>query len=158
MLCNDRQCPNGGDKCMYKHSLPPGFVLKTREQRLAEKAAMDKSPMATLTLEEWLESERHKLTGDLTPVTPESFARWKQQRMDKKAAEEQAKQAKEATGRTMFEKGGWEGSDDEEDDDDGAWNLAALRKETEAMRARKEEERLAKEFGGGGTEEGGGFG
>jgi hypothetical protein len=20
-------CPNGGDKCMYKHSLPPGFVL-----------------------------------------------------------------------------------------------------------------------------------
>lgn len=21
------QCPNGGDKCMYKHSLPPGYVL-----------------------------------------------------------------------------------------------------------------------------------
>ncbi|KAL9597924.1 MAG: hypothetical protein Q9219_004814 [cf. Caloplaca sp. 3 TL-2023] len=21
------QCPNGGDKCMYKHSLPPGFVF-----------------------------------------------------------------------------------------------------------------------------------
>jgi hypothetical protein len=20
-------CPNGGDKCMYKHSLPPGYVL-----------------------------------------------------------------------------------------------------------------------------------
>jgi hypothetical protein len=19
-------CPNGGDKCMYKHSLPPGYV------------------------------------------------------------------------------------------------------------------------------------
>jgi hypothetical protein len=22
-------CPNGGDKCMYKHSLPPGYVLST---------------------------------------------------------------------------------------------------------------------------------
>jgi hypothetical protein len=21
-------CPNGGDKCMYKHSLPPGYVLR----------------------------------------------------------------------------------------------------------------------------------
>ena len=21
-------CPNGGDKCMYKHSLPPGYVKK----------------------------------------------------------------------------------------------------------------------------------
>jgi hypothetical protein len=20
-------CPNGGDKCMYKHALPPGFVI-----------------------------------------------------------------------------------------------------------------------------------
>lgn len=20
-------CPNGGDKCMYRHNLPPGFVL-----------------------------------------------------------------------------------------------------------------------------------
>ena len=35
---------------------------------------MDKSPLKTLTLEEFLESERHKLTGTLTPVTPESFA------------------------------------------------------------------------------------
>ena len=67
-------CPNGGDKCMYRHSLPPGFVLKTKEQRAAEKAMMDKSPLATLTLEDFLESERHKLTGTLTPVTPESFA------------------------------------------------------------------------------------
>ncbi|CRK10098.1 hypothetical protein BN1723_020964, partial [Verticillium longisporum] len=64
---------------------------------------MDKSPLKTLTLEEFLESERHKLTGTLTPVTPESFAKWKKERLDKKAAEEQAKKAKEATGRAMFE-------------------------------------------------------
>ena len=147
-------CPNGGDKCMYKHSLPPGFVLKTKEQRAAEKALMDKSPLNTLTLEDFLESERHKLTGTLTPVTPESFAKWKKERLDKKAAEDQAKAMKEATGKAMFEKGDWQGSDSEDDDDDDdddgtGFNLKALREETEAARAKREEERLAKEFGEG---------
>ncbi|KAF2219128.1 hypothetical protein BDZ85DRAFT_225559 [Elsinoe ampelina] len=152
-------CPNGGDKCMYRHSLPPGFVLKTKEQRAAEKALMDKSPLATLTLEDFLESERHKLTGTLTPVTQESFAKWKKERLDKKAAEEEAKKMKEATGRAMFEKGDWDASGDEDEDgeDSGAWNLEALRRETEAARQRKEEERLAAlhgEDGGGGVTNG----
>jgi len=147
-------CPNGGDKCMYRHSLPPGFVLKTKEQRAAEKALMDKSPMATLTLEDFLESERHKLTGTLTPVTPETFAKWKKERLDKKAAEDEARAMKEATGRALFEQGGWDVSDDEEesdddneDEDDDAWNMEAMRKETEALRERKEQERLAKQYG-----------
>ncbi|KAF2189734.1 zinc finger-containing protein [Zopfia rhizophila CBS 207.26] len=142
-------CPNGGDKCMYRHSLPPGFVLKTKEQRAAEKALMDKSPLATLTLEDFLESERHKLTGTLTPVTTETFAKWKKERLDKKAAEEQAKAMKEATGRAMFEKGDWQDSGDDSDDDGdtGAWNLEALRRETEAARIKREEERLAAQAG-----------
>ncbi|OCK86413.1 hypothetical protein K432DRAFT_827 [Lepidopterella palustris CBS 459.81] len=150
------QCPNGGDNCKYKHSLPPGFILKTKEQRAAEKALMDKSPLSTLTLEDFLESERHKLTGNLTPVTPETFAKWKKERLDKKQAEEEAKAMKEATGRAMFEKGDWQDSDTDSDDEaDGTWNLEALRRETEAARQRKEEERLAaaggvvNEFGGG---------
>lgn len=129
---------------MYRHSLPPGFVLKTKEQRAAEKALMDKSPLATLTLEDFLESERHKLTGTLTPVTPETFAKWKKERLDKKAAEEEAKKLKDATGRAMFERGDWQqGSDDSGDEDDDVWNLEAMRRETEAARARREEERLA---------------
>ncbi|OOF93121.1 hypothetical protein ASPCADRAFT_209737 [Aspergillus carbonarius ITEM 5010] len=138
-------CPNGGDKCMYKHSLPPGFVLKTKEQKAAEKALMDKSPLNTLTLEDWLESERHKLSGNLTPVNPETFAKWKKERLDKKAAEEQAQKAKETTGRTLFESGNWRAEDESEseDEDDGVWNLDALRRETENLRERKEEERLA---------------
>src|ERR1700761_491051 len=111
------------------------FVLKTREQRAAEKALLDKSPLKTLTLEEFLESERHRLTGSLTPVTPESFAKWKKDRLDKKAAEEQARQAREATGRALFESGNWRTAlDDEEEDDDDeddAWNLLKMRKETE---------------------------
>ena len=114
---------------------------------------MDKSPLNTLTLEDFLESERHKLTGTLTPVNPETFAKWKKERMDKKAAEEAARKAKEDTGRAMFEKGGWQESDDEDDDDvDGAgWNLQQLRLETEQARARREEERLT---GGWRTEDG----
>ncbi|RMZ77398.1 hypothetical protein DV738_g4424, partial [Chaetothyriales sp. CBS 135597] len=114
-------CPNGGDKCMYRHSLPAGFVLKTKEQRAAEKALMDKSPLKTLTLEDFLESERHKLTGTLTPVTEETFAKWKKERMDKKQAEAEALKAKEATG--------------------------PMRAETERLRRQKEEERLAREHG-----------
>lgn len=65
------QCPNGGDECKYKHSLPPGFVLKTKEQRAAEKALMDKSPLATLTLEDFLEARRYAqfLPGNLISTT-----------------------------------------------------------------------------------------
>ncbi|BCS19417.1 translation machinery-associated protein TMA46 [Aspergillus puulaauensis] len=143
-------CPNGGDKCMYRHNLPPGFILKTKEQRAEEKAMMDKSPLNTLTLEDWLESERHKLVGELTPVTPESFAKWKKDRIDKKAAEEQARKAKEDTGRSLFESGNWRTEDSEPDsdeEDDGAFNLVALRRETENIQTRKEEERLAKLHG-----------
>ncbi|CAN9150765.1 unnamed protein product [Alternaria sp. RS040] len=139
-------CPNGGDKCMYKHSLPPGFVIKTKEQRAAEKALMANSPLNTLTLEDFLESERHKLTGKLTPVTPETFAKWKKERVDKKQAEEEAKKLKDATGRAMFEKGDWaqdSDADSDEEDDGDAWNLETMRKETEAARAKKEEERMA---------------
>ncbi|POS86235.1 translation machinery-associated protein [Erysiphe pulchra] len=138
-------CPNGGDKCMYQHKLPPGFILKTKEQRAAEKALMDKSPLQTLTLEDFLESERHKLTAPLTPVTPETFKKWKAERLGKKAAEEQARLAKEATGRALFEKGGWEANIDDsenDDDDDDTWNMEQLRKETERLRERKEMERI----------------
>ncbi|KAL8936465.1 MAG: hypothetical protein Q9211_004175, partial [Gyalolechia sp. 1 TL-2023] len=117
---------------------------------------MDKSPLKTLTLEEFLESERHKLTGTLTPVTPETFAKWKKERLDKKAAEEEARMAKEATGRAMFEKGDW-GSDTEEEDEedveedgdgepaedgDEGWNMEMMRAETEKVREEEERERI----------------
>lgn len=137
------------------HRLTAGFrfVLKTKEQRAAEKALLDKSPLKTLTLEDFLESERHKLTGTLTPVTPESFAKWKKERLDKKAAEEQAKRAKDATGRALFESGNWRDDDsdadsDDDDEDNDVWNLEKLRRETEAVRQKREEERLLALHGG----------
>jgi hypothetical protein len=137
---------------------------------------MDKSPLKTLTLEEFLEGARARLTGALTPVTPETFARWKQERLDKKAAEEEARRAKEATGRALFEKGDWQlDEDDEADDDDdddhadggdgdndagagGAWNFAALRRETEEARERREMERIHGVKNGGEGSGGGGGG
>jgi hypothetical protein len=69
--------------------------------------------------------------------------------LDKRAAEQQAQLAKEATGRAMFEKGDWDASGDEEEDEedgngeDDAWNMEKLRQETEALREKKEAERIA---------------
>lgn len=147
MLYHQGKMTRQGHTSVQKRGLTQyRFVLKTKEQRAAEKALMDKSPLKTLTLEEFLESERHKLTGKLTPVTPETFAKWKKERMDKKAAEEEARRAKEATGRALFESGKWrddEDSDDETGDDDDVFNLDKLRQETEALREKKEAERLA---------------
>ncbi len=119
---------------------------------------MDKSPLKTLTLEDFLESERHKLSGTLTPVTPETFAKWKKERLDKKAAEDEARKAKEATGRAMFEQGDWEDSEEEEDSEDedgeeGEDDWEALRRETERIRERDEEERIRGAGGNGGVGE-----
>lgn len=83
------ECPNGTDKCMYRHRLPPGFVLKSvkKEQDAADKAN-------EISLEEFLETARHQLGSNLTPVTTETFTAWKQRRVDKKAAEEDAMESK----------------------------------------------------------------
>lgn len=86
------ECPNGGEKCMYRHRLPPGYVLKSERK---EKEALEKAN--EISLEEFLESARHKLGSNLTPVTVDSFNKWKKERQDKKAAEEDALRQKKAT-------------------------------------------------------------
>ncbi|RCK54932.1 Translation machinery-associated protein 46 [Candida viswanathii] len=76
-------CPNGGNECKYRHSLPPGFVLKTKEQKKLERLAAENEPK--ITLEEFLELERSKLDkSKFTPITIESFAKWKKEQLDKK--------------------------------------------------------------------------
>jgi hypothetical protein len=80
-----------GQSCKYRHALPPGFVLKTKAELKAE------ANKEVLSIEEFLEIERHKLGKNLTPVTEETFALWKKSRADRAAAEEAAKRkAKEA--------------------------------------------------------------
>ncbi|KAJ9111151.1 hypothetical protein QFC20_002645 [Naganishia adeliensis] len=133
-----------GRDCKYRHALPPGFVLKS-EKKAAEEAAKKE----VISLEEFLETERHKLKAPLTPVTPESFAIWKKTRMDKRKAEEEAKEkAKQAqraagkltgmSGKDMFAFGTeFLGEEDEEDDDD--WDLQQYMANREPA-ARQEED------------------
>ena len=42
-------CPNGGDKCIYRHALPPGFVFK--------KAKSEDDNENVITIEELVEQE-----------------------------------------------------------------------------------------------------
>ncbi|KAJ2157749.1 Translation machinery-associated protein 46 [Coemansia sp. RSA 552] len=121
------ECPNGGDKCMYKHALPPGFVLK-KDKKPEEKDE--------ISLEDFLETERHRLGGNLTPVTLESFNQWKAARKERQDAERaKAKQAKETaykagklasmSGRDFFEFN--PALDDGEGDDGDSFDFAQYR-------------------------------
>ncbi|KAK6455793.1 putative translation machinery-associated protein [Scheffersomyces xylosifermentans] len=90
-------CPNGGNDCKYRHSLPPGFVLKTKEQKRAEKLAAEAAPK--ITLEEFLELERMKLDkSKFTPITIETFKIWKQKQLNKRAED---KKKEEKSGRRL---------------------------------------------------------
>ncbi|KAF8910503.1 hypothetical protein CPB84DRAFT_1672591, partial [Gymnopilus junonius] len=138
------ECPNGGENCQYRHALPPGFVLKSQR-----KAADEAAKANVISLEEFLEVERHKLGTTLTPVTRESFAVWKKTRMDKKQAEEEAmKKAKDLqsaagkssgmSGRDLFQYNPEWFQDEDEGDASDDWDL-------EQYRRRKEEEDLEEE-------------
>ncbi|KAF9924272.1 hypothetical protein FBU30_005716 [Linnemannia zychae] len=116
-------CPNGGTQCKYRHALPPGFVLKTKAELRAE------ANKEVISIEDFLEKERHKLGKNLTPVTVESFAAWKRTRAERAEQEEQAKRkAKEAafkagkmlqfSGRELFDfNPEIAGADDDDGDD-----------------------------------------
>ncbi|KAF8938106.1 hypothetical protein BGZ47_008737 [Haplosporangium gracile] len=116
-------CPNGGTQCKYRHALPPGFILKTKAELRAE------ANKEVISIEEFLEKERHKLGKNLTPVTVDSFAAWKKTRADRVEQEEQTKRkAKEAaykagkmlqfSGRELFDfNPDIAGADDDDGDD-----------------------------------------
>ncbi|KAG5519432.1 hypothetical protein PMAC_002059 [Pneumocystis sp. 'macacae'] len=91
-------CPNDGDNCKYKHSLPPGFVFRNKQKDKEEEEE-------EITLEQFLEIERHKLGPNLTPVTLETFTEWKRKREEKKEQEEREnrkkKEASMAAGRIV---------------------------------------------------------
>ena len=78
-------CPNGME-CLYKHCLPPGYVLK-RDEAAVE---VNNTP-----LEEILEAERANLQGG-TPVTLERFLKWKEDKKKQREAEWEAKREAEA--------------------------------------------------------------
>ncbi|GAA5832836.1 hypothetical protein JCM5353_008351, partial [Sporobolomyces roseus] len=147
------ECPDGGDKCKYRHALPPGFVLKSQKKK--EEADAKKQE---ISLEEFLEVERHKLDPKkLTPLTKESFAEWKKNRLSKKDAEASAIQsAKSATfaagksigmsGRDLFtfnpDLGRGDSDDESDGEDEEDWDMALMRVRTENERREKEVERI----------------
>ena len=69
-------CPGGGDICMYRHALPPGFVLKKdkkKEQKEDE-----------ISLEDLIGRERSALGPNVTKITLESFLAWKKRKRQEK--------------------------------------------------------------------------
>ncbi|CAG00335.1 unnamed protein product, partial [Tetraodon nigroviridis] len=99
-------CPGGGDNCMYRHALPPGFVLK-KDKKKEEKAE-------EISLEELIENERAALGHNVTRITLETFLAWKKRKkqekvdkaredMEKKKADFKAGKSLTVSGREVFE-------------------------------------------------------
>lgn len=79
-------CPNG-HSCIYRHCLPPGFVLAADLAKADE--IVDETP-----LEEKLDDEvkaLHLSKKKLTPVTLENFLVWKKKRLERQNKEREAK-------------------------------------------------------------------
>ncbi|XP_018576422.1 zinc finger CCCH domain-containing protein 15 homolog [Anoplophora glabripennis] len=70
------QCPTG-ESCIYRHALPPGFVLKKDKKKLEDKAN-------EITLEDLIEKERAALGPKQTKVTLETFLAWKKRKIQEK--------------------------------------------------------------------------
>uniref|UniRef100_A0A182WFG4 Zinc finger CCCH domain-containing protein 15 n=1 Tax=Anopheles minimus TaxID=112268 RepID=A0A182WFG4_9DIPT len=81
------ECPNG-EKCIYRHALPPGYVLK-KDKKKAE------AQKEEISLVDLIERERAALGPSQTRVTLESFLSWKkrkiQEKKDRLQKEEQRK-------------------------------------------------------------------
>ncbi|KAG7466840.1 hypothetical protein MATL_G00146640, partial [Megalops atlanticus] len=115
-------CPGGGDSCMYRHALPPGFVLK-KDKKKEEKEEEQ------ISLEELIENERSALGPNVTRITLETFLAWKkrkreekvakaEQDMERKRADFKAGRALGVSGREVFEfRPDLVDDDDEEADD-----------------------------------------
>ncbi|CAM9198525.1 unnamed protein product [Lampetra planeri] len=99
-------CPGGGDNCMYRHALPPGFVLK-KDKKKEEKDE-------EISLEELIENERSALGANVTRITLETFLAWKKRKrqekvdkareeMEKKKADFKAGKSLTVSGREVFE-------------------------------------------------------
>ncbi|KAE8580069.1 hypothetical protein XENTR_v10024290 [Xenopus tropicalis] len=114
-------CPGGGDMCMYRHALPPGFVLK-KDKKKEEKDE-------EISLEDLIERERAGLGLNVTRITLESFLEWKKRKrqdrivkleeeMEKRKADFKAGKSLGISGREVFEFRPELINDDDEEADD----------------------------------------
>lgn len=80
------QCPNGYD-CKYKHALPVGFVLQTKDDKAVEKKEFN----VERDIDDAMEDVRNKGTK----ITYEVYMEWRERRKKRKAAEAEAKKKDE---------------------------------------------------------------
>ncbi|XP_065161023.1 LOW QUALITY PROTEIN: zinc finger CCCH domain-containing protein 15 homolog [Atheta coriaria] len=126
-------CPSGGN-CIYRHALPPGFVLKRtrKKEDLKEK----------ISLEDLIEKERAALGPKQTRVTLETFIAWKKRKIQEKKDnlikdEEKKRQDYKAgrqvglSGREMFSFNPELAVDNDMDDGDEAFDAAAYTNDDE---------------------------
>ncbi|XP_011308048.1 zinc finger CCCH domain-containing protein 15 homolog [Fopius arisanus] len=69
------ECPSG-QKCIYRHALPPGFILK-KDKKQADKKD-------EISLEDLIEKERANLGANQTRITLETFLAWKKRKLTEK--------------------------------------------------------------------------
>lgn len=70
------ECPSG-TKCIYRHALPPGFVLKRDKKKMEEKKN-------EISLVDLIERERAALGANQTKITLETFLAWKKKKIKEK--------------------------------------------------------------------------
>jgi len=122
-------CPVGGNDCKYRHALPPGFVLK-KDKKREEKSD-------GISIEELIEQKRAELSAqpNLTPVTLETFVKWKKRKLrekaenEKKEADKKKDKAKAGitlglSGREMFSFNPTMAGDEDDDEEGEAFNMA----------------------------------
>ena len=91
------ECPNGGDKCVYTHALPTGYVLEREKKELEKAKLAAEDDDDELTIEEKIEEERAALPSEgLIPVTLETFNDWKRRKAEKKQKELEDRMKEEA--------------------------------------------------------------
>ena len=91
------ECPNGGDKCVYTHALPQGYVLEREKKEIEKMKLAAEDDDDEMTIEEKIEEERAALPSDgLIPVTMETFMDWKKRKAEKKQKELEDKMKEEA--------------------------------------------------------------
>ncbi|XP_014295545.1 zinc finger CCCH domain-containing protein 15 homolog [Microplitis demolitor] len=69
------ECPSK-QKCIYRHALPPGFVLKKDKKKEDKKDE--------ISLEDLIERERANLGPNQTKITLETFLAWKKRKLREK--------------------------------------------------------------------------
>ncbi|CAF1212500.1 unnamed protein product [Didymodactylos carnosus] len=69
-------CGNG-PSCMYRHALPPGYMLRRERQLLDDQKEV-------ISLEDLVERERAALGPSVTKVTLDSFLAWKKRKVEEK--------------------------------------------------------------------------